>query len=134
MNLNRTSLVNDFSNGLNNLNQNLNSNFNSNPNQSLQDCLRCQKMKLDTLESKIVNIKLDCHGDLKAYISWENKVYDNYCSVQLRLKDKILFYNKYENKLIRLFTSNNYLFAYYDTHNNLNIFTILNTMVFKLNI
>lgn len=101
-----------------------------NPNQQIQDCLRCQKQKFNSLETKSVSLKLDTFENKNVYLQWENKVYDNFSTVQLRMKhNHILFSNKFENKLIRLFTYNNQYFAFYDTNNLLNVFTLFNTMV-----
>jgi hypothetical protein len=102
---------------------------NLNPNQNIQDCLRCQKQKIDNLETKIVNLKLDSLEDFRVYMSWENKVYDNNCIIQLRINEKVLYHNKFENKLIRLFGCNNFIYAFYDANNLLSVYTIFNTMV-----
>jgi hypothetical protein len=101
-----------------------------NPNQLIQDCLRCQKQKFDSLENKIVCLKLDSFENKNVCFQWENKIYDNYSTVQLRMKNNnILYANKFENKLIRLFSCNNYFYALYDTNNLMTVFTFFNTMV-----
>ncbi len=102
---------------------------NLNPTQNIQDCLRCQKQKIDELETKIVNIKLDSLEDFRVYMSWENKVYDNNCNIQLRINEKVLYHNKFENKLIRLFGCNNFIYTFYDANNHLSVYTVFNTMV-----
>jgi hypothetical protein len=100
-----------------------------NSNQTNQDCLRCQKFKYDSLETKIVQIKIDSFDQLKIAIIYENKVYDNYSLVTLKISDKIFYHNKFENKLIRLFCANNAFYVIYDANNLLSVFTIFNTMV-----
>jgi len=107
-------------------------NINESPvnNNQLIDCLRCQKIKYDTLESKIVSLKIDSFNNQNVSIIWHNKVYDNNCVIQLRINEKqSLYCSKYENKLIRLFCANNFFYAIYDTNNLLSIFTIFNTIV-----
>jgi hypothetical protein len=128
------------SNNINNEDLNINNNninnnpniydYGLNPNKFIQECIRCQKQKLDTLETKIVNLKLDHFGYLNVYFMWENKVYENYCNVQLMVKfNQILYKNKFENRLIRIFACNNFFYAMYDTQNLLCVYTLLNTMV-----
>jgi len=103
---------------------------NLNPVSQIQDCLRCQKQKLDSIETKIVRNKIESFKDLNVVFEWENKVYDNYSLVTLRMKNnQILFSNKLENKLFRHFACNNFFYAVYDTHNNLSIYTLFSTMV-----
>jgi WD40 repeat protein len=106
------------------------------PLQTIQDCLRCQKQKLDQLETKVVYLKLDAlnlnSSTGNYHIIWENKIYDNYCTVQLAFNnDQILFANKFYNKLIRLFSFNNFFYAVYDAMNSLMVFTLFNTLVSK---
>jgi WD40 repeat protein len=102
----------------------------SNPHQLVQECLRCLKQKLDMIENKIVKFKLESFENKDIFFLYENKVYDNYCTIELRMKNNsILYANKLDNKLIRIFTCNNNFYAFYDTNNSLNVFTLLNTMV-----
>ncbi len=100
--------------------------------QIVQDCLRCQKLKYDSLETKTVQIKIDSLNQSAAII-YENKVYDNYSTITLKLSDKIFYHNKFENKLIRIFSANNSFYVIYDANNLLSVFTIFNTMV-KINL
>ncbi len=104
-----------------------------NPNKLIQDCLRCHKQKLDSLQTKISKIKLNSIDLEKknVYVLWENKVCENYSYVQLLIENtKCLFVNKLENKLIRLFSCNNFCYAVYDAQNLLSVFTLFSTIVF----
>jgi hypothetical protein len=105
-----------------------------NPNKFIQDCIRCQKQKIDSIQTKISKVKLNS-TDLEkknVYFLWENKVYDNYSHVQLMADNyKILYVNKLENKLIRLFACNNFCYVVYDTMNQMSVFTLFNTMVIE---
>ncbi len=101
----------------------------NNPKPSIQDCLRCQKMKYDTLETKIVVTKLESFEGQNVSFIWENKVYDNYSTLTFSVDMKLLYKNKFENKLLRLFTANNSFYVIYDVNNLLCVFTIFNTMV-----
>lgn len=127
-------LHNQYQCEINPMNQNYiqNEEQKSNPNKFIQDCIRCKKQKLHTIQTKISKIKLS-HIDLEnknIYLLWENKVYDNYSYVQLMIeKSKVLYVNKIENKLIRLFAGNNFCYVIYDTMNLLNVYTLFNTMV-----
>jgi hypothetical protein len=105
----------------------------TNSNRLLQDYyIRCIKPKFDSLETKIFKIRINS-VDLEkknVCIVWENKVYDNYSNIQLLIENtKCLYVNKLENKLIRLFSCNNFCYVVYDTHNLLSVFTLLNTIV-----
>lgn len=105
----------------------------TNTNKLLQDYyIRCIKPKFDSLETKISKIRINS-VDLEkknVCIIWENKVYDNYSYVQLSIENtKCLYVNKLENKLIRLFSCNNFCYAVYDTNYLLSVFTLFNTIV-----
>lgn len=108
-------------NALNNLTNN-----SANP---LKDCIRCHRNKIDSLETKMMQIKLSSFGDLNMAMWWENKIYDSCCIVQLLKNGEIIYSNKFENKLARFFVCNSVFYAIYDTNNVLNVFSLFNNMV-----
>lgn len=116
-----SSTINNTLNALNDLTNNTSS--------QIKDCLRCHRQKLDSLETKIMQVKLHSFGELNMTMWWENKVYDNCCVVQLSKNNDVIYSNKFENKLVRHFICNNLFYTIYDTNNILNVFTLFNNMV-----
>jgi hypothetical protein len=80
------------------------------------------------IEKKLICSKLEQFND-NVYFLWENKFYENSCHITLQMEDKYIYSNRFEGKMIRLFVCNNYFYAYYDTLNLINVYTLLNNIV-----
>jgi hypothetical protein len=101
-----------------------------NPEIFLQEIKQPKKKKEIPLETKLICVKLTQFED-KLYMLWENKKYENCCYISLQFGNGYLYSNKFENKQIRLFTCNNFFYAFYDTQNHVNIYTLFNNIVNK---
>ena len=80
------------------------------------------------IEKKLICCKLEQFND-DIYLLWENKFYENSCQVTLQMEDQYIFSNKFEGKMIRIFACNNFFYAFYDTLNLINVYTLLNNIV-----
>ena len=104
--------------------------FNSN-----QPCLKCQKQLYQSIENQVTDVIVDnliTKDKSKVHLTWENHPFDNCSIVSMKIvgnETKVLYSNKYLNRMIKLFTSNNVYFAFYDTNFTLNVYSILNTML-----
>lgn len=101
-------------------------------------CLKCQKQLYQVIENQVTdavveNIYTKDQG--KLILSWENHPFDNCSVIKMKLssdngqKTKLLYANKLLNRMIKLFSSNNFYFAFYDTNFTLNVYSLLNTML-----
>jgi hypothetical protein len=93
-----------------------------------------QQPKKDNLEKKPICCKINQFDSSIIYLIWENKIYDNYCTITLQINDKYLYSNKYEGKMIRLFAYNNFFYVFYDTQNLIHVNTLFNNIVNKNNL
>jgi hypothetical protein len=89
---------------------------------------KSKKPKEYILETKLMCHKLEQFEE-NIYLLWENKNYDNVCNISLQIDNGILYSNRFDSRQIRYFTCNNFLYAFYDTKNQINIFTLFNTVV-----
>jgi hypothetical protein len=111
-------------------NNNTNNNFKNIPESDIvmQD-LSKQQLKKEMLEKKPICCKITQFDSSNIYLIWENKIYDNFCTITLQINDKYLYSNKYEGKMIRLFAYNNFFYVYYDTQNLIHVNTLFNNIV-----
>ena len=117
-------------------NENLGSSINGNNSinyfNSNQPCLKCQKQLYQSIENQVTDVIIETlltKDKSKVHLTWENHPFDNCSIVSMKIDTKVLYSNKYLNRMIKLFTSNNVYFAFYDTNFTLNVYSILNTML-----
>ena len=117
-------------------NENLGSSINGNNSinyfNSNQPCLKCQKQLYQSIENQVTDVVIEnvlTKDKSKVHLTWENHPFDNCSIVSMKIDSKVLYSNKYLNRMIKLFTSNNVYFAFYDTNFTLNVYSILNTML-----
>lgn len=90
-------------------------------------CLRCERQMYQVIETQIYNIKIDSFDPHNVAFTYENKPYDNNCSVKLTVDSTILYANKYDNRMIKFMKANNFFYVFYDTNFTLNVFTLFNS-------
>ena len=83
------------------------------------------------IEKKLIGCKLEQFNN-NVYLLWENKFHDNSCNITLQMEDKYIFSNRFEGKMIRFFVCNNFFYGFYDTLNLLNVYTLLNNIVYLI--
>jgi hypothetical protein len=96
---------------------------------NLPERTKSKVKKEPVLETKLICLKLEQFKETSVYLLWENKKHENQCHIALQLNDGTLYANRFENRQIQLFTYNNLFYAFYDTQNHLNIYTLFNNLV-----
>ena len=66
-------------------------------------------------------------------LSYENDILNNISDITFKLSNNYVLYKKKINSTIKLFTYNNSHFAYYDSNNTINIYSLLGTPVYLNN-
>ena len=107
--------------------------------QQQQPCSQCQRRLYQIPEHQIHEIhipSLITRDKGKVSLYYENQPYNNYSIIKLQytfsqtsIESNTLFQSKHLNKMIKLFTANNFFYAFYDTNFTLNIYSLLNTML-----
>lgn len=95
----------------------------------INDCLKYLMQKIESIETKVNYVKLDGNNAKEMYLYWENKVTENTCLVELFVEKQILYSNRFENSLYKIFTFNSYFYLIYDINNLLNVYSIFNNLV-----